>query len=80
MSEPKSDFVKGAFGALPDEPFIDGTEQSVPSMGEGKPCERENCPGPMGWEMGYGLAGGGCGVYHYCGVCGEVKDKAQDAT
>lgn len=31
-------------------------------------------------EMGYGLAGGGIGVYSYCPVCGSVLNKTQDHT
>lgn len=29
-------------------------------------------------EMGYGLAGGGCGVYLWCDVCQDVVSKTQD--
>lgn len=31
-------------------------------------------------EMGYGLAGGGIGVYSYCSACGAVLSKSQDHT
>lgn len=29
-------------------------------------------------DMGYGLAGGGIGVYTYCPDCGFLFDKTQD--
>ena len=29
-------------------------------------------------EMGYGMAGGGMGVYLYCGECGQMLSKTQD--
>jgi hypothetical protein len=29
-------------------------------------------------DQGYGLAGGGLGVYAYCTVCDRVTDKWQD--
>jgi hypothetical protein len=40
----------------------------------------EKCPVCRGIkiELGYGLAGGGCGVYKYCEECGTVFDKSQD--
>lgn len=31
-------------------------------------------------EMGYGLAGGGIGVYSYCPECGHIIHKTQDHT
>ncbi len=55
----------------------DSAEQHVPKMGEAV-CSRADCPGEEGWEIGYGLAGGGCGVYHYCDKCEKVVDKTQD--
>lgn len=41
----------------------------------------EKCPVCRGIkiEMGYGLAGGGIGVYSYCLDCACVFDKVQDA-
>ena len=29
-------------------------------------------------EIGYGLTGGGCGIYSYCGECGRMLAKTQD--
>ena len=55
----------------------DSAEQHVPKPGEAI-CKRVDCPGERGWEVGYGLAGGGCGVYHYCNLCESVVDKMQD--
>lgn len=49
--------------------------EGIPAMGDGKACEREGCPGPQGWDVNFGLAGGGYGVYNYCATCGEVKEK-----
>ena len=52
---------------------IDLAEQQVPEPG------KEDCPhDPETWEAGYGLAGGGCGVYHYCPVCEKIVNKVQD--
>ena len=56
----------------------DSAEQHVPKPGEAPPCARPDCPGEQGWHLGYGLAGGGCWVYHYCGTCEQVIDKTQD--
>lgn len=36
-------------------------------------CAR--CHGQL--ESGFGLAGGGFGVYYYCTTCNEVVDKTQ---
>ena len=35
-----------------------------------------SCGTPI--EQGYGLAGGGCGVYTYCPKCEVILDKWQD--
>lgn len=43
-------------------------------------CTRTDCPGERGWEVGYGMAGGGMGVYSYCNLCEQVVDKTQDPT
>ena len=40
-------------------------------------CSRSDCPGPE-FEMGYGLAGGGIGVYEFCDVCERIVSKTQD--
>lgn len=39
------------------------------------------CPecGSRNVGAGYGLAGGGIGAYMYCGRCGYIFDKVQDA-
>ena len=39
----------------------------------------DRCPDHPGLipEIGYGLAGGGMGVYSYCGECGRVISKTQ---
>lgn len=41
---------------------------------EGAPCPQ--CKGPT--KVGFGLAGGGYGVYTYCEKCGIVTDKWQE--
>lgn len=54
-------------------------DPDVPKMGEDlPPCPDPDCPGERGWEVGYGMAGGGMGVYNYCGKCNKVVDKMQD--
>ncbi len=60
------------------EGFFDSAEQQVPEMGKAPPCPRADCPGELGWEVGFGLAGGGYGAYHYCGLCNKVVDKNQE--
>lgn len=49
--------------------------EDIVGMGEGVKCNRPDCPGPEKWEVSFGMAGGGYGVYHYCNTCGEVKEK-----
>lgn len=34
------------------------------------------CHGEL--EQGYGLAGGGIGVYDYCPKCGDIVSKTED--
>lgn len=55
---------------------IDAAEKrdDLPDCGGAKPCERDDCPAPA-FETGFGLAGGGYGVYEYCSVCGNVVSK-----
>ena len=59
---------------------IDSAEQHAPKPENGFVCmdKLPNCPGDEGQEMGYGLAGGGCGVYAYCPVRHRVTSKTQD--
>ena len=70
-------------GVVADFIHVDFVQQD-PDVPEppGDACEREDCPGKTkdqkGWEVGYGLAGGGMGVYTYCNPCGRVVDKVQD--
>ena len=47
-------------------------------MSDEEKCARTDCPGERGWEMGYGLAGGGMGAYTFCPVCDRIVDKWQD--
>lgn len=47
----------------------------LPDCGDGKSCERKDCPGPRGWQSGFGLAGGGYGVYSYCDICERIVEK-----
>jgi hypothetical protein len=51
-------------------------DNRLPEMGSAKPCVRGECPAPN-FEAGFGLAGGGYGVYEYCNVCGEIVSKTQ---
>lgn len=50
----------------------------IPELGEGKACDKSECPGPKGWEMSYGLAGGGMGAYNFCNVCDRITEKTCD--
>jgi hypothetical protein len=50
----------------------------IPTPPDRKPCARTDCPGEQGFHTGYGLAGGGMGIYTYCDVCEEILDKSQD--
>jgi len=69
---------------MSDEPapktmiHIDAAEKrpDLPDTGEAKSCGRVDCPAPR-FEMGFGLAGGGYGVYEYCEVCGEIVSKTE---
>jgi hypothetical protein len=55
--------------------FIDSATQdpSIPEHSSGRCPEHDVEP-----EIGYGLEGGGCGVYEYCPVCGRMLSKTQD--
>jgi hypothetical protein len=54
---------------------IDSTEQH-PDVPERAP---ETCPkcGGREFEVSFGLAGGGYGVYEYCVGCGTIVSKMQ---
>jgi len=45
----------------------------LPEFGKASAC----CETPK-LETGYGLAGGGIGVYEYCTSCNKVVSKSQD--
>jgi hypothetical protein len=47
--------------------------QVLPPRSDGK-CQY--CGGET--DVGYGLAGGGIGVYTYCTSCNRILDKTQD--
>lgn len=53
-------------------------DPDIPKSGEEVRCTEETCPGEKGWEVGYGLAGGGIGIYMYCNKCEKVVSKDQD--
>lgn len=57
---------------------IDASEkrEDLPDVGFPKPCYRLDCPAPD-FETGFGLAGGGYGVYEYCDVCGDIVSKTE---
>ena len=68
-----------AMGADPGPSFhIDAAQKrdGLPGMGAAKPCGKAGCPAPD-FETGFGLAGGGYGVYEYCDVCGEIVSKTE---
>lgn len=54
--------------------YIDSSEKAkhLPEYRQDLPCP--NCGGKT--ETGYGLAGGGMGVYSYCEKCGGVVSKS----
>jgi len=41
----------------------------IPSINDATKCDREDCNPDMQWDVNYGLAGGGMGVYQYCKLC-----------
>lgn len=43
-----------------------------------EPPKPNGCP-HKNTDLGYGLAGGGRGIYTYCLDCGQVIDKTQDS-
>lgn len=45
----------------------------LPEVGKAVPC----CDSPQ-LEIGFGLAGGGYGVYEYCTSCNKVVSKSQE--
>ena len=49
--------------------------EGLPDVGNEQKCDRVDCPGPNGFESGFGLAGGGYGVYRFCDVCERVVSK-----
>lgn len=61
---------------MSDEPkitiHIDASEkrQEIPEYEQGKIC----CGEPA--QDGFGLAGGGFGVYNYCDKCGKIVSKS----
>lgn len=53
---------------------IDSATQD-PDLPENCPDECPKCKVPA--EHGYGMAGGGMGVYTYCPKCGDMLGKVQ---
>lgn len=49
--------------------------EGLPDVGNEQKCERKDCPGPDGFESGFGLAAGGYGIYRYCDLCERVVSK-----
>ena len=47
----------------------------IPTCAKASGCDKTNCPGPRGFDTGYGLAGGGMGVYRYCQICEQIRGK-----
>lgn len=68
--------IDDAYNGPPFVLVIDSGEQTVPEI------TPENCPrcgtDSTEFESGYGLAGGGCGVYTACNTCGLIVSKRQD--
>lgn len=51
-------------------------QDDLPEFSQGERCP--NCD--IETETGYGMAGGGMGVYSYCPVCGIITSKSEDHT
>jgi hypothetical protein len=47
--------------------------KDLPDMGSHEVCP--TCHGPL--QTGFGLAGGGFGVYTYCEACARVTSKSE---
>jgi hypothetical protein len=60
--------------------LIDESEKrpELPEYGAAVRCGKDGCPHPN-FEDGYGLAGGGMGVYQYWDICNQVVSKTVDA-
>lgn len=62
-------------------PDRDSTTQrpvtDLPEVGAALPCGHTDCPAPR-FELGFGLAGGGYGVYEFCALCGRVVSKTEE--
>ncbi len=50
--------------------------EDLPDLGGAKKCALKDCPAPD-FETGFGLAGGGFGVYEYCPACGSIVSKSE---
>jgi hypothetical protein len=69
------DSQPGCFGMRDDDVFIWDEEPEEESPEPGGCDEHPNA----GHFVGYGLAGGGIGVYYVCAKCSKVFNKVQDA-
>jgi hypothetical protein len=56
--------------------MTDAREKKLPDHGRALHCGRDDCPAPD-FQTGFGLAGGGYGVYEYCETCGHIVSKTQ---
>ena len=65
---------------MTDKPMfhIDAADKrpDLPDCGGADKCDNPQCPAPD-FEVGFGLAGGGYGVYEYCEICGRVVSKTE---
>ncbi len=50
--------------------------EDLPDMGSHDACP--TCQGPL--QIGFGMAGGGYGVYTYCEACSEVTSKTDEVS
>jgi hypothetical protein len=50
--------------------------EELPEMGRSVKCDRSDCPHPI-FTSGYGLAGGGFGMYEYCEKCEKIVSKTE---
>ena len=67
---------EAAGGVVPPAVTTDDQRAKLPDVGQAKRCKLRDCPAPN-FETGFGLAGGGYGIYEYCPACGCIVSKTQ---
>lgn len=49
--------------------------EELPDLGKAGKCARADCPDEF--ESGFGMAGGGFGIYEFCSVCQRIVSKTE---